>query len=214
MPLSRASPCDACDAGCCRAYAVHLTLDDVGRLASGLDLPARTFAAPAPQPIATPSGFLLARGGPTHDLVLGHRPPSDPERGCLFLRDGRCSAYAHRPRACRRFPAAVAADRVVVREGILCATAGWEGAMDRRSWRAELERERREQAVHAVVVAAWNERVLDPGAGATGFEGFLDHLADAWGWLGRYRRALPHRERDGAPFLERLREVLTALPPG
>jgi Fe-S-cluster containining protein len=211
MPLPRASPCDACDARCCRAYAVHLTLDDVGRLADGLDVPSRTFAAPLPQRERSAVGFILEPGGPTHDLVLGQRPSSDPERGCMFLSGGRCSVYAHRPRACRRFPAARAGDRVVAREGIVCGTARWAEAMARRSWRAELERERRELAVHGVVVATWNERILDPAAGARSFADFLEHLADAHVWLARFRRALRHREQDGEPFLNRLREILREL---
>ena len=214
MPLSRASPCDACDARCCRAYAVHLTLDDVGRLADGLDLPLPTVIAHRPQPAPAATGFLLAPGGPTHDLVLGHRPPSDPEPGCHFLEAGRCAVYAIRPRACRRFPAAVADGRVVAREGIICGTAPWRDAMGQRSWRAELEHERREVAIHEVFVAVWNERIAGPGARPRSFEQFLDHLVDAHGWLARFRRALPHREQDGEPFLGRIREILRELPAG
>jgi hypothetical protein len=101
---------------------------------------------------------------------------------------------------------------VVAREGIICGTAPWRDAMARRSWRAELEHERRELAIHDVFVATWNERVLRPGARPPTFEAFLDHLVDAHGWLARFRQALPHREQDGEPFLGRIREILRELP--
>lgn len=212
MALSRASPCDACDSRCCRAYAVHLTLDDVGRLADGLDVHLHHFATASPQQAPSPTGFLLEPGGAAHDLLLGHRPPSDPERGCIFLRDGRCAVYPLRPRACRRFPATLDGDRVIAREGIVCGAAPWTEAMAWRSWRAELERERRELAVHGVAVAAWNERILGAGGGPRSLAQFLDHLADAHAFLARFRTALRHREQDGEPFLERVREILRELP--
>lgn len=214
MPLPRASPCDACDARCCRAYAVHLTLDDVGRLADGLDASLRSFVAPRLQREPDGAGFLLARGGPTHDLILGHRPSPDGGTACQFLEGGRCSVYRLRPRACRRFPAVVAGGRVVAREGIICGTAPWVEVMARRSWRAELEHERRELAVHVAVVAAWNDRFEDPAAGPRTFGDFLDHLESAYAWLARFRQALRHREQHGEPFLRHLREMVRALPPG
>jgi Fe-S-cluster containining protein len=212
MAAPRSSPCERCDARCCRSYSVHLTLDDAGRIARGLDVPMRRFAAHLPQPVRTATGFVLERGGRTHDLVLGYRPASEPERGCLFLEGGRCSVYALRPRACRRFPAAVQGGGVVAREGIVCGTERWAGAMARRSWRAELERERREVALHEVVVGAWNERIAAEGGEARALDRYLEHLEDAWRVVERLRGTLRPRERSGEAFLARVGDILRALP--
>jgi Fe-S-cluster containining protein len=186
----------------------------VARLSRGLDLPPWRFAAVQPQPERTATAFLLEPGGPTHALVLGVRPPSDAEPGCIFLQGGRCSVYSLRPRACRRFPAAERRGKVVAREGIVCGTARWEGAMGRRSWRAELERERREVALHAVAVLAWNERIEQGRAGALELDHYLEHLEDAWSVVARLRETLPPRERSGEAFLGRVREILRELPVG
>lgn len=213
VPLPRASPCDGCDARCCRgAYSIHLTLDDVARISSGLDLAPARFAASQPQVTPSATGFLLERGGRTHDLALGFRLPPDPEPGCMFLQDGRCSAYGVRPRACRRFPAAAEGGRVVAREGIVCGTARWAAAMGQRSWRAELEREQREVALHAVVVADWNARVERGGERPLPLERFLEHLEDAWSVVARLRETVRPSERAGGALLGRVREILAELP--
>ncbi len=211
MPVPRASPCDGCDARCCRAYSVQLTIDDAGRLARALDVPIRRFAAHLPQPVRTETGFMLDRSARTHDLVLGHRAEPDPA-GCVFLEGGRCSVYRVRPRACRRFPAAAENGRVVAREGIVCGTARWAAAMGQRSWRAELEREQREVALHAVVVADWNARVERGGERPLPLERFLEHLEDAWSVVARLRETVRPSERAGGALLGRVREILAELP--
>ena len=212
MAAPGASPCHECDARCCSAYSVHLTLDDTGRIAAGLDLPLRRFAAHLPQPAPTATGFLLEPGGRTHDLVLGHRPEGEAEQGCLFLEHGRCSVYRFRPRACRRFPAAAEGGRIVAREGTACGARAWAGCMTRRCWRAELERERREVALHEVAVRAWNEKVEGDGGGRRPLAAYLEHLEDAWSVVARLRRALRPRDRSGDAFLGRVCEILRCLP--
>ncbi len=207
------NPCDACDARCCRIYLVHLTGEDAWRIATFLDAPIESFAASLPQAVRSGTGFVLEKDGPAHDLVLGTSP--GPDRRCSFLGEGgRCSIYRVRPRACSRFPARAEGGRVAAREGIACGPGAWsEAAMARRSWRAELEREVREIALHETVVAVWNERVLDGGDGASRtLADFLGYLGDAYGWLARFRRALRPRERSGAAFLERVGETLRDLP--
>ncbi len=210
------SPCDACDARCCRTYAVQLTGDDVSRIAAGLGLAVQEFTAFTPQAARTETGFLLERDGPTHDLVLRADGAGVSPRACVFLRaaggrEGRCGAYASRPRACRRFPAMERDGAVAVRDEIPCATGAWEKSIRRRSWRAALERERREIALHAAIVAIWNERIGAAGAPPRTVLEFLDHLAEAYLFVTRLRGALLPRDRSGPVFVRRVAETLRQL---
>ena len=75
-------PCGGCTACCTSAQFVHVAPDEVDSLAV---IPAELLAA--------------APGMPTGHVVIGY-----DERGhCPLLVDGRCSVYAHRPRACRTY---------------------------------------------------------------------------------------------------------------
>ncbi len=214
------SPCDGCDARCCSAYAVHLTGDDVLRLAEGTGLAPHAFVTWALQAERTGTGFVVRPGGPSHDLMLSHARASGPRPPCPFLRaDGggppRCGVYALRPRVCRRFPAVRAGDGYAVRDGIVCATGAWaHDDMARLSWRVAIAREEREAETYAAVVAVWNERVERGSAHPVeGVVGFLDWLADAYGWLARWRATLRPTDRAGPAFLERIRRTLRAFPP-
>jgi Fe-S-cluster containining protein len=211
------SPCETCDARCCRVYSVHLTGDDVSRIGGGLGLPMQEFVAFAPQRAPTEMGFLLEHGGPTHDLVLRTDGDDAPFRACVFLRalpagGGRCGAYAFRPRACRRFPAMEQGGTAAVRDGVVCAPGAWDGSERRRAWRVELERERREIALHAAVVAIWNEQIVaDGGAPPRTALELLEHLGDAYRFVARLRTALRPRDRSGPAFVERVAETLRQL---
>ncbi len=217
------SPCDACDARCCSAYAVHLTGDDVRRLAEGTGLPPRAFVTWALQAERTATGFVLRPGGPSHDLLLAHARAGDPRQPCPFLRSEtggppRCGVYAFRPRVCRRFPAVRVGAGYGVRDGIVCAPGAWgDHEMARLSWRTAIAREEREAEAYAAVVAVWNERVEragpGPGEGAPGLFDYLDYLGDAYGWLARWRATLRPADRSGPAFLERVRRTLRACPP-
>jgi Fe-S-cluster containining protein len=216
------SPCDACDARCCSAYAVHVTGDDVRRIAEATGLAPHAFLTWSVQAERTATGFLLRPGGPSHDLLLAHaRAGGDgPRPPCPFLRaeEGappRCGVYAARPRVCRRFPAVRSADGYGVRDGIVCGPGAWaRHDMARLSWRVAIAREEREAETYAAVVAAWNDRV---GRGspepAQGLVGFLDWLGDAYGWLARWRASLAPADRAGPAFLERIRRTLRSCPP-
>ncbi len=213
--MTTAGPCDACDARCCRVYVVPLTGEDAWRLAERSGIPMHRLVACAAQPEPTPSGFLLAPDGPTHDLVLAAQA-CHPRAPCAFLSEeggrGRCGAYAFRPRACRRFPAARAGAGVISREGIPCPGGAWPAARMRGvSWRVALAREEREAALYAEVVAGWNARVVARGAAFDALA-WLDHLAETYAFLVRWRAALRPAERAGAPFLARARAALAALP--
>ena len=75
-------PCDGCTA-CCRAgYFIHVEPDE--HAARALIPPELLFPAP---------------GLPDGHHVLGH----DTRGHCPLLVDDRCSIYASRPRACRRY---------------------------------------------------------------------------------------------------------------
>ncbi len=214
------SPCEACDARCCRWYAVHVTGEDVLRLARGTGLPAAAFLSYLPQIDRTETGFLLDAHGPTHDLILGQAPSDDAQKPCVFLRvdaggGARCAVYPIRPGACRRFPAVRGEDgRVGAREDVVCPPGSWTAdPMDGLSWRVALERERRDRELYAVVVAEWNARVAAaPGHGPRTCEEFLDFLADAYGWIDRLRDSLSVRERAGPALLLRVGEALREFP--
>lgn len=220
MGASPPSPCDLCDARCCSAYSVHVTGDDVWRIAGRLREPARAFLAYAPQAERTATGFLLAAGGPSHDLMLAPAKAAEERSPCVFLRSGdggalRCGVYAIRPIACRRFPAARLDRAYGVRDGIVCGPGAWAGHdMARLSWRVALGREAREVEAYAAVVAVWNARVerLGPGGGRTVLD-YLDWLEDAYGWLVRWRATLRPGRRSGADYLAAVGGTLAACPP-
>ena len=79
------------------------------------------------------------------------------------------------------------------------------------SWRVALAREEREAALYVEVVAGWNARVVARGAAVDALA-WLDHLAETYAFLVRWRAALRPSERAGAPFLARARAALAALP--
>jgi Fe-S-cluster containining protein len=86
-------PCDGCTACCEAGHFVHIDPDETDTLAH---VPAQLlFDAPG-----LPSGHRL----------LGH----DEHGRCPMLLDGRCSIYAHRPRACRTYDCRVYAAAGVV----------------------------------------------------------------------------------------------------
>lgn len=215
-----ASPCDGCDARCCWSYTVFVTGADVFRIAEATGLEPTEFLAYLPQPERTDAGFLLGRGGPTHELLL-KTASDDPRKPCLFLRvdeatgAGRCGIYPARPGSCRRFPA-IRRDGggVGVRPGLVCPDGAWEGyPLDRLSWRVALLRERREAELYAIVVAEWNTRVeAANGHAPRTVEQFLEHVCDAYGWITRMRHALGPGEGGGEPLLERVRAALREFP--
>jgi Fe-S-cluster containining protein len=212
-----ASPCDACDARCCRVYVVPLTGEDAWRLAQATGVPLHRLVACAPQREPDGPGFLLAPDGPLHQLVLAEQA-CHPMAPCAFLRVegavGRCGAYAARPRACRRFPAVRRGLAVGAREGTPCPPGAWSAArMAGLSWRVALAREEREAALYGEVVADWNARLRARGAPATALA-WLDHLAETYAFLTRWRSALRPSERRGAPFLARAGYALSSLPRG
>jgi Fe-S-cluster containining protein len=216
-----ASPCEGCDARCCRSYTVHVTGADAYRISAGLDLDMVRFLAYVPQVARTDTGFLLQPGGPTHDLILETVRTDEPRKPCLFLRvdpvtgDGRCGIYPLRPGACRRFPAVAGpGGGVHPRDGIVCPEGAWDAhPLDRLSWRVALARERRDAELYAVVVADWNARVeAAGGARPRTAEQYLDHLWDAYAWIARLRRSLPPHEGVGPALLLRVGEALHEVP--
>lgn len=75
-------PCDGCTACCTSSQFVHVEPDETEALAH------------------IPSALLF----PAPGLPRGHVLMGYDERGhCPMLVDGRCTIYAHRPRACRTY---------------------------------------------------------------------------------------------------------------
>ena len=216
-----ASPCDGCDARCCRSYTVHVTGADAFRIARGTGLEPIEFLRYLRQEARTDTGFQLEAGGSTFDLILETARTDDPRKPCLFFRvdeatgEGRCGIYALRPGACRRFPAMRReGGGVGVRDGIVCPDGAWEGhPIDRLSWRVALEREGRDAELYAVVVGEWNARVeAAPRRAPRTFEQYLDHLADAYRWISQLRQGLGPRGVAGPALLLRVGEALRELP--
>jgi hypothetical protein len=81
--------CTAC-ANCCRSISVGLTPDDIPPLAVGLNLPADEVIA----------RYVDRAAGARNDEwgIIACSP-------CPLLDGQRCSIYAHRPQACRDYPA-------------------------------------------------------------------------------------------------------------
>jgi Fe-S-cluster containining protein len=210
-----ASPCDACDARCCRAYVVPLTGDDAWRLTRATGVPLHRLVACAPQREPDGPGFLLEPGGPLQQLVLAAQA-CHPMAPCAFLRAedgvGRCGVYAARPRACRRFPAVRAGGAVAAREGTPCPPGAWTAARMRGlSWRVALAREEREAALWGEVVADWNRRLRARGEAVSALA-WLDHLLETYAFLVRWRRSLRPAERTLERLREEARYTLAALP--
>jgi Fe-S-cluster containining protein len=198
-------------------YVVPLTGEDAVRLAGASGVPLHRLVACAPQPEPAPAGFLLAPGGPTHDLVLAAQA-CHPMAPCAFLRveggRGRCGAYAARPRACRRFPAVRVGGGVGSRVGIACPGGAWPAERMRGvSWRVALLREEREAALYAEVVRDWNDRLRARGEPVTALA-WLDHLAETYAFLLRWRGSLRPSERAAPSFPVRARAALRGLPRG
>ncbi len=217
----RPSPCDGCDARCCRSYAVYLTGGDVFRIARGTGLAPADFLAYLPQIERTDTGFLLEAGGPTFELVLRAASTDDPLKPCVFLRvdgatgEGRCGIYPVRPGACRRFPAVRrTGGGVGVRGDIVCPEGAWDAhPMDGLSWRVALAREQRDAELYAVVVGEWNARVEAAGPhGARTVDQYLDHLSDAYGWIAQLQRAASPGGCAGPALLLRVGEALREFP--
>lgn len=88
-PIIQAIDCKACG-NCCRALAVYLEERDVERLAEGLQ---ETFERVMDEYISIEVSHVMGEWG-----AFKHRP-------CAFLRGNLCGVYAHRPQACRDYPA-------------------------------------------------------------------------------------------------------------
>jgi Fe-S-cluster containining protein len=215
------SPCDGCDARCCRSYTVHVSGADAHRIATGVPLDMIRFLGCVPEVERSETGFLLQPGGRTFSLVLATVRTHDPRSPCIFLRvneetgEGRCGIYPFRPDACRRFPAYRRDDgSIAAREEVACPEGAWVGhPMDRLSWRVALAREERDLELYAVVVAEWNARIeAARERPARTIAEYLDHVSDAYGWITRMRRTLPPRESAGPGLLLRVGEALRKFP--
>lgn len=156
-----ASPCAGCHAGCCRAYAVPLTGRDIFRITSELKLPFWRFvcrwadhSASISQGIAPHFHFDDDPATPYVIGLLQNESRTFPgTRKCVFLDEttpagsaprGRCSIYAHRPIACRVFPARLDD------QGGLAVHTEFEPPGDR------------EHAAYALCARSWTVADLDP----------------------------------------------------
>ncbi|MGK4908381.1 YkgJ family cysteine cluster protein [Streptomyces albus] len=152
--------CASCKGRCCREYTVNVTVADIRKLATGMALHPREFVALKEK---DDGDFRLRPGGPKFDLRLKHRPVTE---GCVFLMEiapghARCGAYAHRPRVCANFPAALIGNTVTIRSDTLCGGSdSWNlTAMDLPALRANIMRNKAAWREHLRIAEQWNARV-------------------------------------------------------
>lgn len=88
-PIIAAIDCTAC-ANCCATIDVYLTLEDAARLAEALSLPVEEVIA----------RYIDCEAAARVDEWGRFR-----QRPCAFLEGKLCRHYAHRPDACRAYPA-------------------------------------------------------------------------------------------------------------
>ncbi len=88
-PIIAAIDCTAC-ANCCATLDVYLTLEDAARLAEALAVPVEEVIA-----------RYIEREAAAHEGEWGRFR----QRPCAFLEGTLCRHYAHRPEACRAYPA-------------------------------------------------------------------------------------------------------------
>ena len=138
-------PCGDCNACCRSGYFIHVEPDEAATLA------------------AIPAALLFpAPGLPQGHKLMGY----GADGACPMLRDGRCSIYGVRPRACRRYDCRVFAvtgvepepDKIAVRSAVA-------------QWRVECEDATVQQRLDAIRRAAAYLRTHAAALPATGNPG-------------------------------------------
>ncbi len=130
-------PCDGCTACCTSSQFVSIGPDEADALAH---IP-RQLLFPAPR---KPAGYVL----------LGY----DRQGHCPMLRDGRCSIYEHRPRACRTYDC-----RIFAATGLEPDDAHGRVARRARRWRFDFPSELDRREYEAVQAAARYVQERDGG---------------------------------------------------
>lgn len=151
--------CTGCG-NCCRGTCVLVTDADVRRLARGTGRAPRHFVRFAgPDDVALPahSGLWTNLGRRRGVMALRWNG-----RRCVFLGAGdRCTAYEHRPTACRQFPfEATLADDGTLADASLsrivdCPHA-WDGRVGTRALTRVVQASERENAAYRERVRSWN----------------------------------------------------------
>lgn len=167
------SPCTTCTRGCCRRHTVNVGGYDAWAIARGLELSPLEFVVAVERDGPDAGGFLLAAGGPHHELALAKRPTGEAYEPCLFvlaMPDGsdRCGIYGLRPLVCRAYPAYTRSGLVGRRDDVLCPDEAWrDGALGAPGWYATLARHHVEHDIYELAVARWNYALIQCGPGAT-----------------------------------------------
>ncbi len=119
-------PCAGCQAGCCRSFAVPLTLGDIARIARATGLSFWDFVVRWDD-----SDGTIAKGQVPHfhfqdepqtPFVIGLKHIDSQafpgSTKCRFLNEAAdgacCGVYEHRPLACRLFPVTAVNDRLQI----------------------------------------------------------------------------------------------------
>lgn len=182
--------CQNCEPrSCCYHYRVHLTGDDLFRIASLLDLAPEQFVTWVETPSDDPEGFALDASGDRYALVLAKS--SDPRRfgGCVFLvrsNDGahRCGLDDLKPSQCALYPAYVHEGMVRVINNPAGCWRTWSVAeldVATEHQRADYYAEQKVQYQHCI--KAWNERVTNYPNRQFEFREFCDHVQNHYARL-------------------------------
>ncbi|BBL67679.1 YkgJ family cysteine cluster protein [Methanoculleus chikugoensis] len=148
--------CRGCG-GCCRRVAedsnlVLVSPAEVRAIMAATGMAWDEVAEPYPD-------FIGADGGGEYTLAWCLRRTVD---ACIFLRDGRCSIYAHRPWICRTYPFMLVDDDLAVSE---CPGLGARfSPCDARDAATDLcRRQAAETVEEAGIRAVFHEAVVPPG---------------------------------------------------
>ncbi len=174
--MSVATPCTQCQGHCCTRYSIEVTVHDLVRIATALDVPAASLCDTVPSWKGRCPIVPSLIGGRPVNLVV-----SKVETGCRFYRDGvgaNCAIYPVRPGSCAVFPYFGGADLVLQRDAeVLPCPAPWLPEHRPPTVATDLDVLMADIGVHNRLVDDLNGRVDD----SIELTGYLELLLEAFG---------------------------------
>jgi Fe-S-cluster containining protein len=163
-----ANPCLACDARCCRRYAIYVLPEEVARIAADRNLPRANVAAAETVDLTSELPVVYLEGQPAQ-LVLARDPGSG---ACVFLDEetSRCTIHDLAPYICQMYPYTATGDvgpRIRLLNDVLCpAPYPLAPACERELAALSLEFWNERVNVYRSAAQRWNLRLDGGGAEA------------------------------------------------